>query len=300
MTWFLVAIFSYLLAAITAIVDDCLLAGSPNPKSYVFYAGILGILIIILIPFIDFSIPNINQLGLSILAGSIFILALFGFYTALENFEASRVVPAIGGLLPIFTLILTCFFSTQEALSQWKILAFGLLLLGSIFITIERGKKITLKSFRFSMLVALLFSLSFFLAKYVYLNQPFWQGFIWMRIGGFLTALCFVFTKEVKEEIVKGHFTFQKKTGIFFLSNQVLGAISSILQNWAIALVPLGLLAFINALEGTKFVFLLIFASILSLKFPRFLSEQISKKIIFQKIFAILLIGLGLTVLAFK
>jgi len=52
-------------------------------------------------------------------------------------------------------------------------------------------------------------------------------------------------------------------------------------------------------LEGTKYVFLLIFTILLSLKLPQILKEEISRKILFQKIIAILLIGLGLSLIAF-
>jgi len=295
MPWLIVTISAYFLFAITALGDKYLLAGPPNPKSYSFYVGILGILVLFLIPFVGFSIPETTQIILSLLAGSIFIFALFGLYTGLENFEASRIVPAIGGLLPLFTFGLIFLFSGEkEMLSLWKIFTFILLIIGSILITFEREKLITLKSLKISALAALLFALSFVLTKYVYLAQPFWSGFIWMRIGGFLTAFCFLFTKEVKREIFQRKFTFQKKTGTIFLANQAVGGGAFLLQNWAIALVPLVFLPFVNALEGTKYLFLLIFTVFLSLKFPQFLKEKISRKILFQKIIAILLIGAGL------
>ena len=63
------------------------------------------------------------------------------------------------------------------------------------------------------------------------------------------------------------------------------------------ALVPLSMLAFINAVEGVKYVFVLMLAAIVSLKFPKILSEEISRKIFLQKFAAILLIAVGLIVL---
>ena len=299
MLWLAVAISAYFLFALVALGDKYLLAGPPNPKSYSFYVGTLGILVLVLVPFVGFSIPEISQVFLSLLAGVVFILALFGLYTALENFEVSRIIPAIGGLLPLFTFGLVYLFLGGEGiLSSWKILAFILLLAGSVLIAFEKGKSITSKSLQISALTALLFAIAFILTKFVYFSQPFWSGFIWMRIGGFLAAVCFIFTKEVKREIFERKFTFQKKTGTIFLFNQGIGAGAFILQNWAIALVPFGFLAFINALEGTKYLFLLIFTILLALKFPKILKEEISKKILFQKIIAILLIGGGLVLLA--
>ncbi|PIQ92438.1 MAG: hypothetical protein COV69_02595 [Parcubacteria group bacterium CG11_big_fil_rev_8_21_14_0_20_39_14] len=300
MLWLLVAISSYFLFAIVALGDKYLLSGPLNPKSYSFYVGILGIFALILIPFVGFSVPEIPQILFCLLAGAVFIFANFWFFTGLENFEASRIVPAIGGLLPLFTFGLVFLFSGgKEVLSLEQISAFILLITGTVLISTEKGKSITSKSLQISAIAALFFAIAFVLTKYVYLAEPFWTGFIWMRIGGFLAAACFIFTHEVKAEIFKKKFTFQKKTGTFFLVNQGMGAGAFILQNWAIALAPLSFLAFVNALEGTKYVFLLIFTILVSLKFPKIIREEFSRKVLVQKIFAILFIGTGLVIFAF-
>lgn len=301
MLWLLIAIFAYFLIAITNLGDKYLLAGPPNPKIYSFYAGILGIVVLVLIPFLGFSLPSFNQLILGFLAGLVFILGIFSFYNALKNFEASRVIPAIGGFLPLFTLGFVYFSTGGGEIPMFKdFVALILLILGSVFITLEKKKMISFKSLPISILTAFLFSLVFLLSKFVYLSQPFWSGFILMRVGGFFTALCFIFTKEVREEIFRRKTTFNKKTGTFFLFNQTLGAMAFILQNWAIALVPLALLPFINALEGTKYLFLMILIVIISLKFPKFLKEEVSGKTLFQKITATILIISGLFLFALR
>jgi len=300
MPWLIIIIFAYFLLAINALIDKFLLAGPPNPKNYTFYAGMLGILALVLIPFVGFSIPSSWQTILCLLTGALFLLALFALYTGLEYFEASRIVPAIGGMLPLFTFGLVLISGEIAELSFFKILAFLILILGSVLITFKKGKWITLKSFAISALTAFLFALSFVLIKSVYLALPFWSGFIWIRIGGFLAALFFIFTPEVRREIFFKKFTFKRKTASIFLFNQTIGAGGAILQNWAIALVPLTFLPFINALEGTKYIFLLIFSVLFSFKFPQILKEEISRGTILQKIIAILFIGAGLTLLILK
>lgn len=299
MPWLLVIILAYFLFALNNLGDKYILAGPPNPKIYSFYVGLLGILILFLIPFVNFSLPSWGQVLLSLLIGSIFLLALFSFYNALENFEASRVIPAIGGILPLFTLGFIYFFSQgKEVLTLKYFLPLLLLILGSFFITFEKKGVISFRGLRISALTAFLFALVFVLSKYIYLEQGFWPGFILMRIGGFLAAFCFLFFKEVRGEIFKRKFTFQKKTGVVFLLNQGVGGSAFVLQNWAINLTPLAFLPFINALEGTKYLFLLILTVFLSLKFPAILKEKFSEKIILQKIIAVLLICAGLAVLA--
>ncbi len=207
MSWLLVTILFYLILAIVFLVDKYLLTGSiPNPKLYTFYVGMLGAASLILIPFVGFYLPGYPKIILSVLAGTVFIYALFWFYKALCLFEASRVVPAISSLTPLFTFGLVYVFSLgREVLSFPEIGAFILLVFGSFLITAEKEKFINLKSVKVSAICAFFLSLSFVLLKQVYLVMPFWPGFIWTRIGGFLTALCFlIFMKEVKEEILTG------------------------------------------------------------------------------------------------
>jgi len=300
MSWPLVAILGYLCSAIVALFDKYLLGGPiSNPKVYSFYIGILGILVLVLAPFVGFLIPSFLQIVLSLLAGALSIFSLFIFLKAVKLFEVSRVVTTIGAMTPFFVLGLTLLF-TKKIFNPTHLLTFLLLISGSFLINWEKEKRINFRCLQLSVLATILFSLAFLLSKFVYLTQPFWSGFIWIRIGGFLTALFFLFSREVREELFEKRLSFKAKIGGIFLLGQTFGASSVILQSWAITLVPLGFLAFINALEGTKYIFLLIFVIFLSLRFPQIIKEEISKKILFQKIIAILLIGGGLALLAFK
>ena len=303
MFWLIITISAYFILAVVYLFDKYLLKNSiPNPKVFAFYVGILGILALVVIPFIKFYIPEIRQVVLSLLAGALFIYGLFYFYRALLLFETSRIVPAIGGLVPLFTFGLVYIFSFgREKLSFSGDIALILLILGSILITIEKEKFVNLKSLKISASAAFLLPLSFVLTKYVYLAQPFWNGFIWTRIGGFLMAVVFfLFAPEIKKEIFKEKISFKKKTIGIFLSSQIAGGGANILQNWAIALAPLSYVAIVNALQGIQYAFLFVFTIFLSSKFPKILKEEVSKKIILQKIFAILLIGVGLVLLVYK
>lgn len=305
MSWLAVAVSSYLILAVVYLVDKHLLTGFiTNPKVYTFYVGILWILALLLIPFVGFYVPEKSQIILSLSAGAVFIWGLFWFYKTLHLFEASRVVPAVGGLTPLFTFVLIYVFTSgQEALSLRGVTAFILLIIGSVLISLRKEKLINLKSFKFSALTALFFSLAFILVKYVYLAQSFWNGFIWRSMGGFLMAVCFlaIFPEIRKEILVKRKSPLlgkSKKTVTVFISNQLAGAGSAILQNWAIFLAPLASVPLIHALGGTQYAFLFIFSIFLSLKFPEVVKEEVSKGVIFQKIVAILLIGGGLVLLS--
>lgn len=301
MTWLLITILAYFLLAVVFLVDKHLLVSAiPNPKVYAFLTGIAGVFLLALIPFVNFYIPDNYQLILSFFAGGSFVFALYYFFKALQIFNVSQVVPAIGALSPLFTFILVYVFSFgREALSLSGIFSFILLIAGSILITINKEKSVTLVSLKLSFLAAFLFSLSFVLTKYVYLSQPFLNGLIWTRMGGVLAAMIFfIFCPDIKKSIFFPKNNLSQKTLGIVTANQLVGAGAGLLQNWAIALAPLAYIAFISALQGTQYAFLLVLTIFLSIKFPKILNEEISKEILFQKIIAILLIGGGLTLLA--
>ncbi len=214
----------------------------------------------------------------------------------------------MGGLSPILTFFLVYIFSLgREALSLSGTISFILLTIGSVLIVFRKEEKITWQSLKVSFLAAFFFSFSFVTSKYVYNVQPFWNGFIWMRIGGFLASVFLLFSPEVRKELLKkikpkrnsiGK-RFDKKTFILFFSSQILGAGSSILQNVAISIAPLAYVSIISALQGIQYVFLFLFSVFLSVKIPSIIKEEISMGIIIQKSIAILFICLGLMILAF-
>ncbi len=321
MSWLLIAIISYFILAVVYIADKYLLKnGIPDPKVFAFYVGILGIVVIFLAPFIHFYFPDFKQIIFSFLAGFFSVYGLFWFYKGLKLFETSRIVTAVGGLSPLLTFVLVFLFSFgKEKLSLSDTFSFFLLVIGSILITSEENPIFEIKNkikkdqtdiLKISLITALLFSLSFIFSKYVFSTQPFWNGFIWIRIGAFISAFTFLlFFPETRKRIlidIKNRKEFQKEkrekvsSAIIFFLSQAAGGLGALLQNWAIALAPLAYISIITALQGLQYVFLFIFTIILSLKFPTILKEKISKKIIFQKAVAIIVISLGLAILVLK
>ncbi len=301
MSWLLIVILSYFLFSIVSVGDKYILKGPVNSSTYTFYIGILGILSLLLIPFTGFFVPDLDQILLCFLAGIVYLFANFFFLKGLERFEASRMIPSIGGALPLFIFVLVYLLSGgKEVLNLPEILSFVLLISGSVFISIEPGKKISLKSFEIASIAGIFYAFSFILSKYVYLAQPFWNGFLWIRITTFIVALSFLLAKDVRSKLSLKESKFNARTGTLFIFIQIMGAGGFILQNLAVNIAGLSYLSLINALQGVQYFFLFIFATFISLKFPQIIKEKISRTIITQKIFSILVIIAGLAILALK
>jgi uncharacterized membrane protein len=300
MNWLLIAISAHFLFAVVFIVDKFILSKTAlEPAAYAFYVGLLGIVALALAPF-DFALLPVNRILISFLAGFLFVLAIFCFYQSVQLSEISRLAPMVGGMTPIFTLFFSYLF-LAERLTAHQFIAFFLLVIGGVIMLWPRRKPALVKApfikkLFLALLASLFFAGSFVISKFIYTEQTFINGFIWIRIGGFLGAWLFLFWPEVRQSVFRASRTVRFKVGGLAAANKGLSALSTLLLNYAIAL---GSVTLVNALQGIQYVFLLIIAFFLSRKFPRILKEQISNGVILGKIAAICLIGLGLAVLAF-
>ena len=306
MPWLLFVIFSYLIYAAVVLVDKYLLSGAKmHPAAFTFYIGALGMLAFVLVPFVGFVIPSPLQLFLSIGAGASLVYAIFWFAKGVQKYEPSRIIPAMGGFSSILVfLFLLATTKGETLLSVPQFASLGLLIMGTVLIAYEKGKGVSLGSLKIAFINATFFALAFVMAKYIYLSQPFWSGFILMRLGGLLVALLFLlWFKEVRHEVLWGKetkrlpFWENPRVASIFVVSQGAGAGAEILRNLGIFLVPVALLPFINALLGIQYVAILVFAALLSWKFPHVLREHVSKDTVSQKVLAILLMALGLGLL---
>jgi len=297
MTWLFVAVSAYMLMALSQLFDKALLnVAFKEVKAYVFIIAALGSLVVVLLPF-GVSFLDLNLTLFALIGGALFVIALLPFLSALQGDEASRVIPLIGGTVPIVSLLGEVIFLGAE-LSNQDYLSFSLLVIGAIVLTLtksETSKKRSWSAVIKALIGALLFGASFVITKYVFNNIDFVNGFFWMRIGGVIIALFLILQKDVRLGL-KQFFTQNKnfvKAGYF--GNQVLNGSGFVLQNYAISLASVGL---VNALQGVQYIFVIIFVVLASRFKPSLLGEKISKRVLIEKITAILIIVAGIALLA--
>lgn len=307
MTWIFFVLGAYALFSLCALIDKYLISKvSIRPAVYVFYMGVLGMAVFVLVPFVGFAMPTVPQLISAIGAGITMSLSAFWYVKGLRVFESSRIVPAVGGLVPILVTIFIFIVSRGVvSISFIQLLSLLLLITGSVLIAFERGKGISLSLFRVAAFSAFFAALALVMAKYTYMALPFWTGIMMMRLGGFLVSLFFfVFSQTVQEEIFarKGSALPARKNlraTALFLFNQAAGASAEVLRQFAIFLAPLIMIPFVSAMQGVQYIIILILATLLSVLFPRILKEQLSKKTIAQKVIAIVFIIAGFIMLSF-
>lgn len=316
MSWIYIVIIGYSMNAVALTIDKFLLTKSiPRPASYTLNVGVLtGLVGLALAPFGLAKLSLLNVI-ISLIAGMSFAFALFTMYTALKRDEASRIVPFIGSMNPVFIFILASIF-LNEQLSEKELLAFFLIIFGGGIISWKikgkqeiikdniankfkrifsnKNKSVTIKIFGIATLSAFLFATSYTLTKYIYEQTEFLNGFIWTRFGVFVGAMIIIMVvnrqaeKKVKEKKLN------KKSGMIFLTGQIFGGLSFFLINYAFSLNSVTL---VQAMQGFQYVILFLLIIILSKKFPKILEEKLTPIIITQKIIAIVFIGTGLFIL---
>ena len=295
---YLIAIAAYVLMACSQLVDKAFLSRVlKNSRAYVGLVGLLNGLVLFF-PLGASSRLHLAGNGflivLSLLFGACFILALLPFLSALQGEDASRVIPIVGSLLPIFLLIgERVLYGT--VLPTKSLLAFCLLVIGALIMTIshEASQRLSISSAAKAMFAALLFAISFAGSKYVYSQLSFAEGFFWLRIGGFAVGLGLLLLSDVRESLRQ---FFRQRPAVIsgYLGNQLLSGVGFVLQNYAIVMTSVSL---VSALQGVQYAFLVFFAALATLLYPSFIKEPITVSLLTEKIVAVLFIGAGLALL---
>lgn len=294
--WLPIALLSYFLNAASLVTNKFLLTQKvTRPAVFTILTCLLGVAAVVLLPF-GWQAPTWPELQIELLAGIVFAAALLYMYMALDKGESSRVVPLINGLQPIVLLPLT-WWVLQEKISERFLIAFFLIVAGSMMITWSKGKA-RKRAYVYSAVSAALFAISIALSKYAFnLSGAFITPFVMTRIGSAIfAAALLLWPKNIK--VIKAELRQPEAENVWLVvGGQSAGALSSLLYNWAIA-ISANVTALINALQGLQYVFLLAMVGVISYFWPKALKEKMTPKILRQKIIATVLIIAGLAVLA--
>ena len=299
MDFLTIALVAYFILAVVGIIDKFLLSKViTDNRLYTFLIGVLGLLVFLAIPFVDFSWPGFFGFVIDSISGVFLIAALFLFYKALQEGEASLVIPFIGGGLPIVVFVFSLVF-LGRSFTGTQLAAVAFLLIGGILITLipkekarwwQFWKKQKPSGIGIALLSTLLFATFFVMSEYIYTSQGFETGFILSRFGSFIAVAWLLFDRSFQKSLRQFFSRFIENKKYIFFANQLFGAVGFLGQNYAISLKNA---AIVNALQGAQYVFLLIIASGISLVFPNLIKERVSKVIIVEKSIAIIAIAVG-------
>ncbi|KKS29175.1 MAG: hypothetical protein UV83_C0006G0026 [candidate division WWE3 bacterium GW2011_GWE2_43_18] len=253
---------------------------------------------VLLLPVIAIIHPVVlQQFNLSYLLivvnGSFYLLATLPYFYALDKDDASLTVPLFQ-MIPVFSFILGYIF-LGEVLDINQILGGIIILVSSVFISLNLAdiKKIHMKwdVFLLMVLSSLLYSLNFIFFKYFAVETDFFITSFWEYIGfGLFGLFLLIFIKSYRDGFISVLKTNKTQVLGVNITNEIVNIVAKISFNYASILAPVTLIWIINGLQPF-FVFL--FGIILTILFPRISKEDISRKTLAQRMFAILAITIG-------
>jgi len=296
----IVAFTGYSLNAVASVFDKFLLSEKRigAPALYAFFLSLTNLPFFALIPFgFVLFIPSAVAFGVG--SGFVFLYGLLVSYQAIKRSEVSRAVPLIGvasvGFL--FLLSLCTVFLSGKGISLTDVLALGLLVAGAILLA-TGGHGINGPGFIRSVLLSGgLLAVAMVLLKESYHFSDFATGFVWSKVGVFAGGMSLFFVPSFREAILSSHDRFSSPgkrkttTGIYFLLTQVFGGIGTILVSYA---VWLGSATFVQGMSGVQYGLVFVFATVLSIRYPYIFREHISHRETVRKVFAIVLLALGI------
>jgi drug/metabolite transporter (DMT)-like permease len=291
MIWLYAAVAGYFLAAFSKVLDKVLLrAAIPEPIVYAFFTGILSVFILLFAPF-GFAPVPVPVFFVAMAAGACVLAALYMLYSALREFDASRVVPLVASFGPFLTLGLSVLL-IGEQIGRFELRAFLLLIAGGVLLSWRPHRRL-----KFSFLLpakafgaALFMSASYVLTKLVFTETSFVNGVIWTRLGVFFAALILLLLPHLRRALRTMEPVKTRYTGVFIF-NKITGASSLLLVDYAI---KKGSPPLVNALGSFEYLFVFLFAVGCSLFMPRLLREDLSARALILKISGACALGASL------
>ncbi|MGZ5539468.1 MAG: EamA family transporter [Halobacteriota archaeon] len=294
--WFYFALLSSVLISGVNIIDKILISDYKIPPLvYVLLISATSLMPLVTLAFFHLTPLPLGILAFTILVGFVRIYFTLPYFKALMVEEVSRVIPLLQ-LTPVFVLILSSVV-LHEALRPQDYVAFGLLVLGGTLFAIRLTKGIRISlAFYLMILASFLLALYSVALKYLFSVQDFYTIFIWVQIAGFITFFQFIPFRPFRSSLVTTYKITSRKIGIIIVAEQAVAYVSLFAYNYAIAHGPITLISSVGA---TQPLFVLLFATILSYRFPRVLREELTRMDVALKVLGLIAIFAGTYLIQF-
>ena len=304
MTWIFIALFGYLMNALAALFDKFLLSEDRigSPALYAFYTSLVSLFALVLLPF-GFVFALSETIFLGFFSGFLFLLGLVAFYEAVKRSEVSRAAPLVGVTTVSFLFIISFLLqnSSGRSLTVADSMALGLLVGGSLLLVKRGSERRDARFIRFVLVSGALMAASLIVLKETYSVSNFASGFVWSRIGMFLTGMSFLLLPSFRQQIFSGSERHARPTKrnmgtlFFFFLNKAFGGAGAFLIAYAVSLGPV---TFVQGMNGTQFAFLFLLVSPLSLRYPNVFRERLDRVAVVEKVFGIVLLSVGVFLVA--
>ena len=300
MDWIYFVLISSFIWSVTSLIDKIIISKGyiKNPLVYLLSNGFMNVLIVFVLPFAGFGPLKFADFLIALLSGAAFSAALAIYYKSVQFDEISKIV-ILFQLGPVFVLALSFLF-LGEALTKIHLIGFLFLIGAGVIVSYKKDKK-SKKSFKLSrafyyMLASMfLSSVALVTSKHIFNVTDFWSAFIWLRMADFC-ALGVMIVPSIRKDALNTLNSMKPKIKALLAFKMVIDFSAFLFLGYAILKGPLSIITALGSSILPLFVFLL--ASAASLYFPNIVKEEISKKALLVKLFAVLLVIIGIVLVS--
>ncbi|MCX6757963.1 MAG: EamA family transporter [Candidatus Nomurabacteria bacterium] len=300
MHWLLIAIWAPLLWALSNHIDKYLITRFGEGigiRGLITFSALMSGLIIIISYVVDpnvFSILSADRFILMI-SGVLYTLAILLYLYALSHDEASVVTPTFQ-LIPVFAFFLGFIF-LNEMMTGRQMLGGLVVILGAIIISTNFTTfKFRKKVFWLMISSSLAFAIYNILFK-VGAGETFWTAIFWQSIGTFISGIFMFCLPSFRRDFL----SIFKKDSVAIVGFSSLVEITTVAGNMLIskAVILAPVVAMVLMVESFQPIFVFVLGIIITVFIPVFGKEDLSRKMIIQKICAIAIILAGSFLLYF-
>lgn len=298
MNWFLVAILGPFLWSITNHIDKFLLSKhlkGIGKGALILYSTFFGIFVLPIAWYMNHDVLNINISTslILIICGALSSIGIFLYLFALEDDEASTIVPFFQ-TIPVFGYILG-WLILKESLSLFQIVGGLVIILGALILSFEIGEenkiKFKAKTSFLMILSSFLFALYEILFKVGAIDVGFWKATFWQYVGLFLFGITlFGLIKKFRLDFVYLIRTQNWRLLKLNILNESISILGNSFYNFALLLAPAAL---VMMTTGYQPVFVFFLGLLLTIFFPHIAKEKMEKKHVVHKLSAIIVVVLG-------
>lgn len=300
MSWILLATIGQFLNSIVAILDKYIVSDErvlPRPFVYAFYSclftGFWGVIYFVgMIPFFgDLGVPSfkhvefptIQVVSMSFLAAYTFFMALVSMYDSLRQADASNVMPIIGTIAALSTFGMSYIFLDTE-LTRGHMIGVILMSSGTLLVAQTLPKVNVIVHVLHS---GVFFALHYITMKGLFMETSFDDGFFWSRVGFILFTLSLLMVPVYFEKIKKQTKQANAKTGVIVVITKILAGVAAFLLLKA---TDLGEVSVVQALDGIRFVFILLITGLLAHWLPDSATDRDIRPHVFVRKFIFMII----------
>ncbi|MBI2578114.1 MAG: EamA family transporter [Candidatus Aenigmarchaeota archaeon] len=288
MSWFLFVLLAVNLWSFSNIIDKHVVSNHVKNPMIPISVQALGIAVyIVFIALIwGISVPSPLYIVLSLFSGFLLFSGIVLYFEALKHDEVSRVMPLFA-TAPIFTLIFATFF-LGELFTADKYIGIALLVLGSVIISYRRNQQYKFsKGVIFMLASSLIFSISYIITKYLSGSMDVLNIFLLTELGlAFFGGIVFLKYRSEISSIYRKN----SKVIYFIILSGAFGFFGFLLYFSAISQ---GSVSLVVALDNTQWVFVLFYATLISIFLPGVLKEDLKGSVVALKLLAIAIIFAG-------